>query len=493
METYASLQPLFAVLTSMVAAVLIVISRRSPNLRESWTLLAALAKFIIVLSLLPAVLSGNSPVATLFTFSPGISLELRVDVAGMIFALFASFLWIVTSVYSIGYVRGVPERHQTRYFSSMAVCLSAATGVAFAANLLTLFVFYEILTVATYPLVVHKQSPEARSAGRKYLVYLLSSGVVLLGAVALTHQLSGSLDFQPGGFLSRDVGSGTVLFLFVMFMLGFCVKAGMMPVHAWLPAAMVAPTPVSALLHAVAVVKAGVFGMVRVIGFVIGPGRLSEVGGMEILVVMAAATMVIASLVAFAQDNLKRRLAYSTISDLSFILMALAVFSPVAWTGGLMHMFNHAAMKITLFFCAGAIYVTAHLDKISQLDGIGRRMPWTMGAFAIASMGLTGVPPIAGFISKWYVVQGTLMTDQVILACLVLLCGLLKAGYLFPIVYKAFFRPPQGEPGHGEATALMAVPLVITAALSLYLGLFPALNFQLASTVASVVFKGGGF
>ncbi|MFC2067083.1 proton-conducting transporter membrane subunit [Chloroflexota bacterium] len=495
METYYSLMPLLAVLVSLLAAILIILSNRRPNVRESWTIIAAFAKFAIILSMLPDVLHGKYPEVTLFAISPGISLALKVDSLGILFGLSASALWILTSFFSIGYVRGLSEHKQTRYFASFAVCLSATMGIAFSANLLTFVIFYEILTIATYPLVIHKETPEAIAAGRKYLVYLLTGGVALLLALALTHQISGPVDFQPGGFLSSQVGQNRLILLFLLFLVGFGMKSALMPLHSWLPTAMAAPTPVSALLHAVAVVKAGVFGFARVIGFVIGPTLLQKIGASSILAYMAAATILLASLLAFRQNNLKLRLAYSTIGHLSYIILGIALFSTSAWSGGILHIVNHAVMKITLFFCAGAIYVKTRVENVSDLNGIGRQMPITMSAFALASMGLAGIPPINGFISKWYLVEGTLETGQIVFAAILLLSGLLNAGYLFPIVCRAFFLPSHSFTKFDEASYWMVIPLALTAVLSLLIGLFPNQIFhlqQLAASVASSVFSGGG-
>ncbi len=495
METVYSLKPLLAVLVSLVAVVLIVIPNQRPNVRESWTILAALAKFALVASMLPLVLQGKYPAVTLFAISPGISLALKVDTLGIIFGLSASFLWILTSFFSIGYVRGIPEHKQTRYFASFAICLSATMGIAFAANLLTLVIFYEILTIATYPLVLHRETPEAIFGGRKYLVYLLTGGVFLLFALGLTYQLSGTVDFQAGGILPAQVAKSSVIMLFTLFLLSFGVKSAIMPMHSWLPTAMVAPTPVSALLHAVAVVKAGVFGFARAIGFVIGPSVLHESGAAGFLAALTAATILVASLIALRQDNLKARLAYSTVGHLSYIVLGLALFSPAAWTGALLHIVNHAMMKITLFFCAGAIHVRTHCDSVSQLNGIGRQMPVTMAAFAIASIGLAGIPPVNGFISKWYLVQGSYDVGQPVFVVIFLLSGLLNAGYLLSIVVRAFFAPSDKFTRFGEASPLMVVPLALTAVLCLLLGIFPdrvPYFFQLAASVAQSVIGGGG-
>lgn len=496
METIPSLKPLLAVLVSLAAAVLIGLSSRRPNLREFWTLAAAVAKFAVVASMLPIVLNGQNLGLILWSISPGITLELQVDPLGIFFGLVASGLWIFTSLYSIGYMRGLNEHHQTRYFVSFAVCLSATMGIAFSANLLTFLLFYEILTIATYPLVIHKETEEAITAGRKYLAYTLTAGVVLIAATAWAYQLSGTVSFRPGGFLSTQMGSpGQLMLLFALFIAGCGVKASLMPLHSWLPSAMVAPTPVSALLHAVAVVKAGVFGILRIVGYVFGPDLLRELGIWNALAAVAGFTLVTASLLALAQDNLKRRLAYSTVGHLSYIVLGGALLTSSSWTGGLLHLVNHATMKITLFFCAGAIYVKTHRENISELDGIGRQMPVTMAAFAVASMGLAGLPPINGFISKWYLSLGSLEADRAGFLALLVLSGLLNAGYFFPIVHRAFFRSSNLVRSRDEASPFMVVPLCLTALLSLALGLMPdsLLHFyRLATeTTMSVLGRGG--
>jgi len=310
---YFSFTPLLSVLVSPAAAILILLSSQKPNLREAWTVIAAVGKFALVSSMVAPVLAGQYPAITLFDIAPGISLALKADALGVSFALSASLLWIFTSFYSIGYMRALKEHSQTRYFASFAICLSATMGIAFAANLLTFLIFYEVLTIATYPLVIHKETTAAISAGRKYLAFLLISGVALLLAVALTHMTAGTLNFTAGGFLAPTMGQASLLGLFLLFLIGVGAKSGLMPLHSWLPSAMIAPTPVSALLHAVAVVKAGVFGFARVVGYVFGPALTADIGGATLVMILAGSTIIIASLLAMAQDNLKRRLAYSTI------------------------------------------------------------------------------------------------------------------------------------------------------------------------------------
>jgi multicomponent Na+:H+ antiporter subunit D len=493
-ESFFSLTPLAAVLISLIAAGLILLSSRRPNLRETWTIAAALCKFAMVGSMLPTVLAGRLPAVTLFDIAPGISLALKADPLGLIFALSASLLWIFTSFYSIGYMRALAEHNQTRYFASFAVCLSATMGIAFAANLLTFLVFYEVLTIATYPLVIHKESAAAIGAGRKYLAFLLGAGVALLLAVGLTQMMAGVLTFSPGGFLSQSMGHASLLALFILFLLGVGAKSALMPLHSWLPSAMIAPTPVSALLHAVAVVKAGVFGFARVVGFVFGPELAAEIGATTLVGVIAAATVVLASLLAMAQDNLKRRLAYSTIGHLSYIILGTVLLVPAGWLGGLFHVTTHAAMKITLFFCAGAIYVKTGRENVSELDGIGKQMPLTMAAFTIGSLGLAGLPPVGGFLSKWFLAQGTVESGQPVLLTVLLLSGLLNAGYFFPIVIRAFFKSSDRFTGFDEAPPSMLIPLLCTAALALLLGIYPDGIFyfySLASQAVLTVVQGG--
>jgi multicomponent Na+:H+ antiporter subunit D len=497
METVYSLKPLLAILVSMAAGVLILFSGKRPNLREAWTIGAGVIKFGIVLSLIPIVLDGKSPEIELLTLAEGVSLKLKVDYFGLFFALIASGLWIITSVYSIGYMRGLKEHAQTRYFAFFALCVSATIGVAMAANLLTFFVFYEMLTICTYPLVIHKETPEAIAAGRKYLLYTLSAGVFLVAALIIAYSLAGTLEFTPGGFLAGHGDPETLRLLFVLFMLGVGVKAGIMPLHAWLPAAMVAPTPVSALLHAVAVVKSGVFGSIRVFWFVYGTDLLRELDIWIVMAYVAVFTILVGSVVALAQDNLKRRLAYSTISQLSYIILGGALISSSAMLGSVMHIVNHAFMKITLFFCAGAIYAHTHRTNISQLNGIGRKMPFTMGAFTVGALGMVGLPPVAGFISKWYLCLGALESHEVIFLYLLLASSLLNAAYFFPVVFRAFFCEPDAsvEQPKGEANPFMVVPIAIVAILSIMMCLSPDAPIQfftIANRVVTQVLAGGG-
>jgi multicomponent Na+:H+ antiporter subunit D len=443
-------RPLAAVLVSAVAVALIIASHRYPNVRESWSVLAALTKFGIIASMLPGVLEGTEYRWSLGEFVFGIEFSLRADALGMVFALLASFLWIFTAFYAAGYMRGLAEHSQTRFFAAFAASLSTAVGIAFAENLLTIFIFYELLSVATYPLVAHDETEEARTAGRKYLAYtFFGGGLLVLGGTALVFVLAGTTTF---GETAAELAAADPILARAAFGLlaaGFGVKAALMPVHSWLPDAMVAPTPVSGLLHAVAVVKSGVFGIARLVLEVFEPELVGELGVGIALAIVAAITLTVASIIALRADRLKRRLAYSTISQLSYIVLGLGLVGPAAVAGagldsvirgGLLHIPAHAFMKLTLFFCAGIIHVETHTDYISEMDGIGKRMPLTMAAFAVAAAGMAGIPLVAGFVSKWFLLIGAVEASQSIFAVVLLVSGVLNIAYFWPIVYGAFFE-----------------------------------------------------
>ena len=477
---------LFVVATPLVGALLIWMSRSHPNQRESVTLVTAGILFILVASLLPEVIGGDRPAVVLGDVLPGLALAFELEPLGMVFALVASFLWIVTSVYAMGYMRGHQEKHQTRFYVFFAVAISSTMGVAFAANMFTLFIFYEVLTLSTYPLVTHAGTEEARRAGRVYLSLLIGTSVgFLLFAIIWTWSLAGTLDFRAGGVL-RDTASPVVIgILFALYIFGIG-KAAIMPFHRWLPAAMVAPTPVSALLHAVAVVKAGVFAVLKVSVYLFGIDLLAELGSSEWLSYVAAAVIIIASLVAMTQDNLKLRLAYSTISQLSYVVLGAMLANPFGVVGGGLHIAMHAFGKITLFFCAGAILVATHKTKVSEMRGLGRTMPFTMGAFFVASLSIIGLPPMGGLWSKWYLALGTLEAGQISLLVVLMVSSLLNVAYLLPIPIRAFFNAPdEAEPSQGikEAPLTCVGALLVTAAGCVALFIYPEPLYQLLSLI----------
>ncbi|MFW6174675.1 MAG: proton-conducting transporter membrane subunit [Chloroflexota bacterium] len=489
-----SLLPLLAIGAPLAGAVLIAVSGRWPNLRESWTILASVAAAAFVLAMLPSTLDGDPAQVQLFDLVPGTPLAFRADAAGMVFAVLASVLWIVTSFYSIGYMRAMQEHKQTRYYAAFAVSVASALGVALASNLITFVLFYELLTVATYPLVAHSETPEAVRAGRKYLGYTLTGGLALIGAAAWIHMLGLDGAFQPGGSLGEIPDqTATIWGLFALLAFGVGVKAAVMPLHSWLPSAMVAPTPVSALLHAVAVVKAGAFGFVRVIGFIFGAGILHDTGAWEVLAILAAGTLLTSSILALRMDHLKQRLAYSTISHLSYIVLGVALLGPVAWAGALLHIVAHGFTKITLFFCAGAIHVRTHHDYVSEMSGIGRQMPFTMAAFTLASLSMIGIPPFIMFASKWLLGSGAAAEGQELYLVVYMLGGLLAGAYLLPIVFRAFFRQSEEFKSFGEASPMLVVPLVVTGTLTLLWGIVPDIPFrflEMAQDAANAVTGG---
>jgi multicomponent Na+:H+ antiporter subunit D len=466
----------------LLAPALITALHRWPNPREAVTLLTSGCLLLLVWSLHDDVLNGARPAINLAEPLPGLKIGFEVEPLGMLFALLASFLWVVTSVYSIGYMRSHHEWRQTSYYSYFAVALGSVMGIAFAGNLFTLFIFYELLTLATYPLVTHAGDDSAREGGRMYLGYLLGTSVIfLLLALIWTWSLTGTLDFRTGGILAGAVTPGTASILLVLFIFGIG-KAAVMPFHLWLPAAMVAPTPVSALLHAVAVVKAGVFTVLKVAIYIFGIDFLAEVPATQWLMYVAAATILLAAFAALRQDNLKLRLAWSTISHLSYIVLGALLATSLGIIGSGMHIVMHAFAKITLFFCAGAIIVATHKTRVSEMDGLGRRMPVTMTAFFIASLSIIGLPPLGGFWSKWYLALGTLDAQQLTMLCVLLAGSLLNIAYLLPIPMRAFFsreREGQGNTGVREAPLACVAALVLTATACVVLFFFPGPIYHL--------------
>lgn len=467
------------VLTPLVGALLVLLTGRSPNLRETMSILTGFVLLAQVISITPAVLAGEIPHQLLASPVPGLPIALALEPLGLLFALIASSLWIVTTVYAIGYMRGHGESDQTRFFAFFAIAISATMGVALSANLITLFLFYELLTLSTYPLVTHAGTAEARRGGRVYLGILIGTSMAfLLPAIIATWYFTGSVTFEAGGILAGKVSPLATGILFALFAFGIG-KAALMPFHRWLPAAMVAPTPVSALLHAVAVVKAGVFSILKIVIYVFGIDLLAQNGVRELMLWVVAITILGASIIAMNQDNLKRRLAYSTISQLSYIVLGAVLASAAGVAGAAIHIATHAVGKITLFFCAGAILVAAHKTRVSELDGLGRQMPITMGAFLIASISIAGLPPLAGMWGKWYLAIGALDSGYAMLVGVLMVSTLLNIAYLIPIPIRAFFGG-SSEPKKPikEAPIPCLVAIVTTSTLCVILFFFPSALLQ---------------
>jgi multicomponent Na+:H+ antiporter subunit D len=477
---------LLALMLPLAGAVGIALAGRfSANLRETVTLATAGGLALTVWSLLPAVMDGERPGVSVAELLPGLELAFSVEPLGMLFAALASGLWIINSLYSIGYMRGNNEQHQTRFYVMFAVSLAATMGVAFAGNLFTLFLFYEILTLSTYPLVSHKGDEATVRSARVYLGILLTTSIGLfLPAIIWTYTVAGSGDFTPGGILENKMNGPAVGLLLGLFVFGIG-KAAVMPVHRWLPAAMVAPTPVSALLHAVAVVKAGVFTVTKIIVYIFGVDFLFAEPSSGWLLYAAAFTIIAASVVALRQQNLKRLLAYSTIAQLSYVVMAAAVLKPLAEIGAAIHMVAHAFGKITLFFAAGAIYVASRKTEIHQLRGIGLRMPITMTAFTIGALSMIGVPPTGGFVSKWYILAGAFQASNYVAVATIILSTVLNAAYFLPIIYMAWFMREK-EPvvaTHGEAPWPAVLALAVTALLTIVFFFFNGATLELERQV----------
>ena len=457
---------LLILLAPLLGAVGIVLTRHNPNVRETVTLVSGGLLFLLVAMLASTLSWNHPPTLVLAEPFPGLTLALTPEPLSLLFALIASFLWPVTSVYAIGYMRAHHERHQTRFYIAFAVSISATMGIALAGNMLTLFIFYEILTVATYPLVTHAGTAEAKRAGRIYLGLLMSTSIAfMLLAMVWTWHLAGTLEFTRGGILPPDTGGVVLGALLLLYVFG-TGKAALMPFHRWLPAAMVAPTPVSALLHAVAVVKAGVFTVMKVAVYIFGIDLIGTMAAADWLAYIAGFTILAASLVAMTQDNLKARLAYSTVSQLGYVVLGAMLGAAAGVIGGSMHIAMHAFGKITLFFCAGAIMVAAHKTKVSELNGLGRRMPLTMLAFLLGALSIVGLPPLGGTWSKWLLVQGTLDTHMWLLTAVLLISSLLNIAYLLAIPARGFFAKPSehaAQEGVKEAPLPSLLAIGVTA------------------------------
>ena len=467
---------LAALAIPLIGALIIALTGRNPNQRDSLMVASAVLVFLTVLSLLPSVLAGERPEVLLFFLMPGLPISFSIEPLGMIFGLVASGLWVITSIYGIGYMRGAHEKNQTRFFACFSIAIFAALGVAFAENMFTLFIFYEILSLSTYPLVAHKGDAQAKRGARIYLGLLLGTSIgLMLPAMLVTWFMTGTLDFVPGGILQDNVSRSVGAILLILYMYGIG-KAALMPFHRWLPSAMVAPTPVSALLHAVAVVKAGVFTVLKVSIYIFGLDYLQSLWSSDLIMWIAAFTLLAASVVALQKTNLKARLAYSTVSQLSYIVLGAMLASQLAVMGGSLNIVMHAFGKITLFFCAGAIYVAAHKSDISEMDGLGRKMPLTFFAFLLGALSVIGAPPLGGFWSKWNLMLGAVEAHHAIMIAVLLVSTLLNMAYLLPPVIRAFLLSPPKDDAHhddhgtslnrfglAEAPLFCLIPLLITA------------------------------
>jgi len=481
---WEALLPLLIVLSSLLVGIIIFfLPEERAATRITLNLAGAIFKLILVGVMIWGVFHGQYYESRM-PLLPGLDLVLRADALALLFVTLSSVLWLVTTVYAIGYLEESP--HRSRFFGFFSLCVTATVGIALAGNLITFLLFYELLTLATYPLIIHRGTEEARCAGRTYLIYTISGGTLILIGTVWLYAIAGTLEFSYGGFVSELVNDHqtTLIVIFVLLIAGLGVKAALFPFHGWLPQAMIAPAPVSALLHAVAVVKAGAFGIVRVVHDVYGIEVAANLGVTGPLAVLAGVTIIYGSIRALFQDDLKRRLAFSTVSQVSYIILGIAIAGPIATMGGLVHLVHQGVMKITLFFCAGNLAETLGIHKVSEMNGVGRRMPWTMTAFSIGAFGMIGLPPLAGFITKWYLGLGALEVGQEWVIFLLTGSSLLNAAYFLPILYAAWFKlPPDNWPaerslGSGETAWTLLAPPVVTALLTIALGLLASAPFS---------------
>jgi multicomponent Na+:H+ antiporter subunit D len=494
METVVTGKLMITIMLPALAALWIMFFSGKPNLRDLGAIVGAVLTFVsIALYIAPQIIGGGHYSFTLFELVPGVNISFYIDGLGLMFAGTASFLWILAAIYSIGYMRGLSEHAQTRFYFCYAAAVCGAMGAAFSANLFTLYLFYEIVSIMTYPLVAHHQDREAYEGSQKYIIYLMfTSKAFLLPAMALIYWQCGTLDFATSGIsegiFAADASKGLIIAVYFLCLFGFA-KAAIMPFHNWLPSAMVAPTPVSALLHAVVVVKVGVFSISRVMLSVFGVNLLSSLNLGLITAYIVSFTILAASMIALSKTDLKARLAYSTVSQLSYIILGVAMLTPNSITGGLIHITNHAFSKITLFFCAGAIFVATKKKDIRDMKGVGYQMPLTMAAFGLASLSMIGVPPVSGFVTKWFLALGTMDINNMILLSVLLASSFLNACYFAPVFIGSFSRMPESTANLEKSPliAMMVIPLFITAVISVCIGIWPDLFLKIINLLVDTI------
>ncbi len=485
--------PLLVLLTSLITSLLIfAISEESTTARNVINVIGATVKLMLVGILFWGEFHGRF-YETRWEFLPGLDLVLRVDPLALLFATLSATLWLITTIYAFAYLGESPNRR--RFFGFFSLCVMATMGIALAGNLITFLVFYELLTITTYPLVVHHGTPQALDAGRTYLLYTVGGGALLLIGIVWLHGLVGPVEFVSGGVLGEvdEPHRYQLIAIFIILIAGLGVKAALVPLHGWLPQAMVAPAPVSALLHAVAVVKSGAFGIVRVIYDVYGLNVSADLGVLRPLSMLAAVTIIYGAIRALSQDDLKRRLAYSTVSHLSYIVLGTALFGPIGTAGGLAHLMHQGFMKITLFFCAGNLAETLDIHNVHETNGVGRRMPVTMAAFTVAAIGMIGIPPVAGFITDWHIGLGALQSNEQWVIVVLIVGSLLNAAFFLPILFRAWFCEPDSEwtelhpRGRLEVNWMLLMPPVVTMLLALGAGLFAGWDYSPLGLAKAIV------
>ncbi len=437
---------------------------------------------LVVMGLLVLqLLMLEEPTAVLFHLTESLPVLLKLDGLGKLFLAVVTLVWMLAGLFSYRYMEH--EENPRRYFGFYLVTLGVLTGLGCAGNLVTMYAFYELMTLATFPLVLHNRSKEAIMAALKYLIYSFFGAYMALFGLFFLCRYTESLTFTAGGTLNPALVSGNetlLLVVSVLMIIGFGVKAGMFPLHAWLPTAHpVAPAPASAVLSGI-IVKGGVLAILRVVFYVIGADMVRGTWVQTLFLVLSLITVFMGSMLAFREQNLKKRLAYSTVSQISYILFGIALLDPVALTGSLLHLVVHAFIKCALFLCAGAIIFKTGITTVGGLRGIGKKMPVTIWCFTIVSLGLIGIPPTGGFISKWYLAAGALSSGRMgfmfVGPVVLLISALLTAGYLLSVTVKGFFPGEDYDYASMktcEADKIMTIPLVILAVLVVLIGIFP--------------------
>lgn len=471
----SALLPVLILMTSLVpAALTFFIDDDRRILRNTLNLGGAVLKLGLVAFMLVEV-AGGAVYESRLEFAPNLYLLLQVDALALLFLSLSAVLWFLTTIYAIAYFGAKPEL--SRFFGFFSLSVAATTGIALSGTLISFFIFYELLTLSTWPLVVHKRDGRSLAAGRAYLTYAVPASTVLLAAIVWLESAVGPVEFTVPADLSA-LDDTSLRIIFALFVAGLGVKAALIPLHGWLPQAMAAPAPVSALLHAVAVVKAGAFGIMRLVFDVFGLDLLTGLGVATPLAMLASATIIWGSVRALRQEEIKKRLAYSTVSQVSYIVLGIALGGPYAVIGGLVHLVHQGLMKITLFFCAGAFDQQAGITRIDALDGIGVRMPWTAACFTVGALGMIGLPPTAGFVTKIYLGVGALQTGAAWAVAVLAVSTLLNAAYFLPLVYRLWFldAPPDARPVEGPAT--LVGPALVTAAASVAVGVLAGAAFS---------------
>ncbi len=490
MDPLATFLPLWIIFFPMAMTLIIYyVEQFSEKLRNALAVLTSVITFLSVVALYPFIMGGDIIEYTLFEIIANLGISIRVDILSYCLALIASFVWMLVTIYSLDYM--AHEHAVNRYYPTLIVTLGSCLGIFMAGDLFTLFVFFELMSLISYILVVHEESPEALRAGYKYLILTIIGGLALFFGIIATFELAGTVSLSVIGMVTQD--TPLAMFAFLSFLIGFGMKAGMFPLHVWLPDAHpVAPSPASALLSGI-MLKTGAYGMFRVIFHVFSVDLMRDTGSTTIIAALAIITILLGSAVAITQDDLKRRLAYSSIGQMGYILLGIAILNEQAMIGTIFHVFSHAIMKSTLFMVAGAIIVKTGKRSIKELSGIGREMPYTMMAFTLAALAMIGLPPFNGFLSKWTLSLGALDAGNPYFVVVLLISSLMNGVYYLPIIIAAFFGDHEKEFTVSEVPIKMLVPIGILALCTIIFGLSPV-NFPYTlSRMAAMLLLQAGF